>query len=88
MIKGINHQIIEVNQTNNPYFERAILIVRSEIQDKKYRDLAKISVDYINGIKGYSGLKKQKPTKRNNLKYLVFSMAFMFLGVFVGLLIK
>lgn len=28
MLKGINHSVIEVNDTGNEYYERALLIVR------------------------------------------------------------
>lgn len=31
MIKGVNRQIIEVMDTGNPYFERALLVVRPAI---------------------------------------------------------
>ena len=30
MIKGINHSIIEVSDTGNEYYERAILIIKPE----------------------------------------------------------
>lgn len=30
MIKGINHQIIEVTDTGNTYYERALLIVKPQ----------------------------------------------------------
>lgn len=30
MIKGISHQIIEVTDTNNKYYERALLVLRPE----------------------------------------------------------
>ena len=30
MLKGINHSIIEVNETGSEYYERAILIIRPE----------------------------------------------------------
>lgn len=30
MLKGINHSIIEVNDTGNEYYERAILIIKPE----------------------------------------------------------
>ena len=30
MIKGINHTMIELNDTENEYYERAILIVKPE----------------------------------------------------------
>ena len=30
MLRGINHTVIEVNETENDYYERAILIIRPE----------------------------------------------------------
>ena len=30
MIKGINHSIIEINDTDNEYYERAILVIKPE----------------------------------------------------------
>ncbi len=30
MIKGINHQIVEITDTNNRYYERALLVLRPE----------------------------------------------------------
>ena len=33
MIKGINRQVIEVTETGNPYFERALLVVRPSYRD-------------------------------------------------------
>ena len=30
MLKGINRRIIEINKTNNDYFEKAILFVKSD----------------------------------------------------------
>ena len=30
MLRGINHTVIEVNETGNEYYERAILFVRPE----------------------------------------------------------
>ena len=33
MIRGVNKQIIEVNETENEYFEKAILFVRASKSD-------------------------------------------------------
>ena len=33
MIKGINRQVIEVTETGNAYFERALLVVRPSYRD-------------------------------------------------------
>ena len=33
MLRGVNRQIIEVNETGHPYFERAFLIVRQDCEE-------------------------------------------------------
>lgn len=33
MIKGINHQIIEITHTDNMYYERALLVLRPQYAD-------------------------------------------------------
>ena len=38
MIKGINHQVIEVTQTDNRYYERAFLVLKPEYASAQ-RDL-------------------------------------------------
>ncbi len=50
MIKGVNKNMIEISNTENEYFERAILIVR---EDKKYLDrelLTKQANDYLSDM--------------------------------------
>lgn len=33
MVKGVNKRIIEVNNTENPYFERAVLYLRPSVRE-------------------------------------------------------
>lgn len=43
MIKGVNHQVVEVNDTANEYFERIIFFVKPEysfVNEGKIRDRA------------------------------------------------
>lgn len=45
MVKGVNKQVIEVVDTGNPYFERAILIVNSRSgasQSRIYDEAARL----------------------------------------------
>lgn len=52
MIKGINHTIIEINETGSEYYERAILIVKPEyasvqralLEDEAKKMLRKLDV--------------------------------------------
>lgn len=46
MIRGVNRQIIEVNDTQNEYFERAIFFVRPECSDESQRKLHSQAVQY------------------------------------------
>lgn len=57
MIKGISHQIIEVTDTNNKYYERALLVLRpeyasisSEVLEKEAKKMLK-SMDTISSAK-------------------------------------
>ena len=52
MLKGVHHQIIEIRQTEDPYFERALLFVRA--------DCAETSEDTL-GANGRCFLKKAQP---------------------------
>lgn len=37
MLKGVSHKIIEVNHTDSPYFERAVLYLRPGTEDLPVR---------------------------------------------------
>ena len=39
MIKGVNKQFIEVNDTGSRYFERALLVIRPEFNSVPYEKL-------------------------------------------------
>ncbi len=65
MIRGVNRQIIEINDTQSEYFEKAIFFVRADkdnLSEKKLHDMA---VQFIDQSSLYSV--KQKRRK----KYLV-----------------
>ncbi len=69
MIKGVNKQVVEINETGNEYFEKAIFFVRPEyscIGESKLREKAKSAIDRTSG-----------PPKRkgnNNVKRLSGSL--------------
>ncbi len=64
MIKGVNRQIVEVNQTECDYFERIIFIVRPEYKSacssvlKSEAD--KLSKDAINSMEALPKAKKSR----------------------------
>ena len=50
MIKGIKKQMIEVNNIDHPYYERAFLIVKPEYSYFKERILKREAKEVINGF--------------------------------------
>jgi len=49
MVKGVNRKIIEINNTGNIYFERAILFVNHNLPDHNLEMLKKKAQDYLSG---------------------------------------
>lgn len=48
MIKGVNKQVVEINETGNEYFEKAIFFVRPEysgLGEGKLREKAQNAID-------------------------------------------
>ena len=50
MLKGINRRIIEINKTNNEFFEKAILFVRSEKVEFEQNFLSKEADNYLKNL--------------------------------------
>ena len=50
MIKGISHQIIEVTDTNNKYYERALLVLRPEYASISREVLEKEAVKLLKNM--------------------------------------
>lgn len=83
MIKGINHQIIEVTDTKNKYYERALLVLRPEyssiqreLLEKEARILLK-KMDTISSVK----------PKHTFAKKLIHSFLYCAVGSLVTILI-
>ena len=69
MLRGVNKQIIEINETGNRYFEKAILFVNAEypeIDENKlyeYADNYLKSLNMENKIKSADYIKKSRKLK-------------------------
>lgn len=50
MLKGVNKRIVEINNTNNVYFEKAILYVRPDTPELSTKQLAKEAEYYLNSL--------------------------------------
>jgi len=69
MIRGINRQIIEVCDTGNQYFERALLFVRPEYASVDHKML---KAQAQNIIRGYiPPYRRQKPQQKKRDAVLV-----------------
>ena len=69
MIKGVNKAIIEINETGNKYFEKAILYIRSEMSDESEKKLEYQAKEYVANIEklpflDYFDLSEDRKRKR------------------------
>ena len=83
MIKGVNRQMIEVTETGNPYFERALLVVRptcSECEDELLREEAH---RLLQAAGGYGGLRLTR--RRRMLRRVLFGVASGMAGWLIGM---
>jgi hypothetical protein len=60
MIKGTSRQILEITDTKNAYFERALLVVRPDRTDCPAPQLQKEAHKLLNSDAGYSGLRRER----------------------------
>lgn len=84
MIKGVNRQIIEVTDTGNEYFERALLIVRPRFSDIPYGRLYDEARRYVRNTGGYTSLKLNKRQRKKQMA--LYGMSFGGLGAAIGAL--
>lgn len=69
MIKGVNKAIIEINETGNKYFEKAILYIRAEKSEESEKKLERAAKEYVASIDklpfyDYFDLAKDRKRKR------------------------
>lgn len=84
MIKGVNRQIIEVTDTGNCYFERALLVVRPNCADLESDRLHEEARRLVTAAGGYAGLRRNK--RRSNRRALLLAAACGLGGMLLGLL--
>ncbi|MDO5558832.1 MAG: hypothetical protein Q4F95_04480 [Oscillospiraceae bacterium] len=68
MIKGVNKKIIEINDTNNIYFEKAVLYVRSQMSSTPQKHL-------MNEAKYYLDQMSPENYEKRSSKTLLYFMA-------------
>ncbi len=60
MIKGVHHRIIEVSDTGNPYFERALLFVKAEYTERTTEELSANARCYTKQASPYASLREAR----------------------------
>lgn len=55
MVKGVNRQIIEINDTGNRHFERVLLFVAAGSSEMSNTQLTAKAQEYLNGISSEFG---------------------------------
>lgn len=78
MIKGVNKQILEVTNTDSPYFEKIIFFVRPESQKLDEQKLHSEAVKL-------SKIKTKPPRNRRSIRSLLSTVGFSLLGVGAGI---
>ena len=51
MLKGVNKKVVEVVETENDYFEKAILFIKSEKQERDEGTIRQRAMEYLKGIR-------------------------------------
>lgn len=85
MIKGINRQIIEVTDTQNEYFERALLVVRPGCSELESDYLRQEAHQLLQSAGGYGGLRLSR--RRQRVRRILFAGASGLTGLLAGLAI-
>jgi len=86
MIKGVNRQIIEISKPDNPYFERALLFVRSAYADRPDEQLLREGERFVKESGSFSGLRSSRVKRW--FSYTISVLIGGFCGVYLGILLS
>ena len=82
MLKGINHSVIEVNDTGNEYYERAILMIRPEYASAQRSVLEREAKKMLREMDAPSAVKMPAPKK------ILTNTLLVTLGAVIGFIIS
>ena len=75
MIRGVKKQVIEVLNTENEYFEKAILIVSDRYLECDRAKLSRKATEYVSSISPFAvTVEKQKDKKKIAIKKTALSL--------------
>ncbi len=81
MIKGINHSIIEVNETGSAYYERALLFIRPEYASVQRTLLEEEAKKMLRGMDIPSSIRNRKNLWKKILTGICLTTAGLLLGI-------
>lgn len=84
MLKGIQHQMIEIATADSPYFERAFFVLLPDCADQNATHLQEEARRILLGAGGYSALYKNR--RRNRLRRVLWALAGLLCGLLIGML--
>ncbi len=85
MIKGVNKQVLEINETQNGFFEKAIFFVKPEYSGMSEGRLRESAVKEIEGA---GNPPKCKNIKKEKLKNFILRSILFLSGVAIGIIIN
>ncbi len=83
MLKGVSRQIVEITQTENPYFERVFLVVRPICREVSTQQLDAAARRFLQQQTPHSGLKRAR--RKSLASYLLLLLLGSAIGVMVTL---
>ncbi len=89
MIKGVNHTIIEVTNSENRYFERALLFVRPALDGMHPRQLQQQADHFIETVgQPPVGRPDRRQLQRNRkIKHVIYNTFWWLMGLGCGALL-
>ena len=92
MVKGVNKQIIEINDTGNKYFEKVLLFVAPGKKDLPGEILQKRAKEYVleftNNLAPKVGIREQIMKKRARRRTAIISGIVIFAAVAAAVIIN
>jgi hypothetical protein len=83
MLRGINRSIIEINETENKYFEKIIVFVRPEFGNLSNTHLEREAVRLVGNMSTYPFGTKKRISARKRAEIKRKKIALFFGGLFV-----
>lgn len=87
MLRGVNRQIIEINSTDNSYFEKAILFVRPEFSDLSENKLRDNADSFLNEVVTVKITPAKLPDNKSKSKEKNKKLSFSIISTIAGIVV-